>query len=372
MKLQAGWHNGITALDALKDDYQHLLSRSHGVTLFNGWSWIRAAATHNIVSGRETRTLTIRRDRELVACLPMTWGREFIWGLPARTLRPLGYPLSDRIGIPVADKEPGALRSLVEALLNPGFAQSDVIILSELPATAGYRTFFHDASLRNHSFVRLCGRAPIVDVSQQTETARSSSKGLKSRVDRSRRKLQSLGSVSFERLRPSQEDVPGLIEVVASIEDRSWKGIAGTGIFSTPERRAFFEDVARSLAAKGCLEITLLRLNGDVVSYRFGFLADRTFLDYNFAFPEDLASLSVGRILLAEAIDTAHEAGIRTFDASRGSLLKPNILQDWTKSSIEHDEVWLFSRGVWGNFLRLAIVKGKPTVKRLMKRVEAA
>lgn len=372
MTVQISWRHGLAELDALKDDYRHLLAGASDTTLFNGWSWIRAAAIHNVLPGREVRTLTVHRGRELVACLPMTWGREFIWGLPARTLRPLGYPLSDRIGIPVLSHETGALKLLLEALLNQGPSQADVAILSELPATAGYRKLFQEPSLRTQSFVRLCSRSPVVSICDDARSGRAFSNGLRSRLERSRRKLRSTGSVTFERLRPLPEDVPELIEVIASIEDRSWKGAAETGIFSTPDRRAFFEDVARALAAEGRLEIALLRLNGEVVSYRFGFFVDGSFLDYNFAYPEELASLSVGRVLLGEAIDTAHEAGIRTFDASRGSLVRPNILHDWTDASIEHDEVWLFSRGIWGNFLRLAIGKGKPAAKRLMKRTEAA
>jgi len=371
MSIESAWHHGAAALDTLKAEYEDLLSRSSGITLFNSWSWIRAAAAHNIFSGREVRILTIRRAHELVACLPMTWGREFIWGLPARTLRPLGYPLSDRVGIPVADAEPDALRTLITLLLNPGFTQSDLTVLSELPVTAGYRRIFQDASLRNYSLVRLCSRAPVVELPEQARSGTFFSKSLKLRLERSRRKLNNMGSVSFERLRPSPEQVPGLINLIGSIEKRSWKGTAGTGIFSTQHRRVFFEEVDCALAIERRVEITLLRLNGEVVSYRFGFLDDETFLDYNFAYPEDLAALSVGRILLGEAIDTAFEAGIRTFDASRGSLTKPNILRDWTPDAIEHDEAWLFSKSIWGNFLRLAIMKGKPAAKRLMKRVEA-
>lgn len=371
MTLDAGWHHGIGALDALKNEYQELLNRSSDTTLFNSWSWIRAAAAHDILSGRETRTLTIHRNRELIACLPMTWGREFIWGLPARTLRPLGYPLSDRIGIPIADANPDVLESLIGLLLKPGFTQSDVTILSELPDSAGYRKVFQDASLRHHTLIRLCSRAPVVDIVDPAKSGEPFSKSLKVRLNRSRRKLQSTGSVTFERVRPSPQDLPGLISLIASIESRSWKGVAGTGIFSTSQRRSFFEDIACALAIDRRVEITLLKLNDEVVSYRFGFLFDHTYLDYNFAYPEDLSALSVGRVLLGEAIDTAYKAGLRTFDASRGSLTKPNILHEWAQRAIEHDEAWLFAKSIWGNFLRLAIVKGKPAAKRLMKRVEA-
>lgn len=372
MNLQVAWHDGVEALDSLKDRYTDLVASCRSRTLFNDWAWIRAAAAHDLLDNRQVRTLTLHKDGELVACLPLTWGRELIAGLPVRTLRVLGYPLSDRIGIPVSDAAPDALRVIIETLVNPKLARADVTILSELPSSAGYRVHFKDSIERCEAVIRLCGRAPILSVNPAPFQHEACSKSLRTRVKRARQKIQEIGSMGFKRYRPRPAEVPALLQVIAAIEDRSWKGKDGVGIFSKAKYRAFFHEVALTMAASGHLEILLLTLDEEPVSYRFGFLDGTTFIDYNFAYPDELASLSVGRVLLAEAINTAHESGIRSFDASRGSLSKPNILQDWGSAAIEHDELWLFSDSLWGKLVNLMVRKIKPAAKQFIRTAEAA
>lgn len=366
------WHDGVDSLDNLKDQYIDLVSRCRSATLFNDWAWIRAAAASDLLEQRQVRTLTIHKGRDLVGCLPLTWGREFIAGVPVRTLRALGYPLSDRIGIPVSEAAPGVPQVMAEALADPKLARADVTILSELPSSAGYRDLFKGAADRYEMVVRLCGRAPILRVLPAPYQHETCSKGLRTRIKRARQKMQGIGSVNFERRRPHSSEVPALLQTIAAIEDRSWKGKEGVGIFSKAKYRAFFHDVAIAFAERGCLEVLLLTLDGKPISYRFGFLDGSTFLDYNFAYPDEFASFSVGRVLLADAINTAHEAGLTLFDASRGSLSKPNILQDWTSNAVEHDELWLFADSLWGRILGFMIGKLKPAAKQFIRTRETA
>lgn len=364
------WHRGAGALQSLEREYRELVAGSRHATLFNEWPWIAAAATHGVPLGREIRTLALRRSGRLVGCLPMTWGRESILGLPVRTLRPLGYPLSDRIGIPAADDDPYILAAVADALANGRSSESDVTILSELPAD--FRSRLPDSAGKRAFHIRLCARAPVLDVADPDRLKAGYSKSLRTRLSRARKKIRESGETRFERVIPGPAEVPALLETISAIEKASWKGVAGVGIFSTPERYALFQSMALSLASEGRLEILLYHLNGEVVSYRFGFRSGKTYYDYNFAHPIALDALSVGRILLADAIESAASAGIAIFDASRGSLDKPNILSDWTEQAIEHEEVWLFARTVWGDLLRLAVVKAKPLAKRVLRRMEAA
>lgn len=372
MTLRVAWQRGAETLHALQEEYEQLVSHSPHATLFNEWPWIRAAASHGISVGREIRTLTVRDDNRLVGCLPMTWGRESILGFPVRTLRPLGYPLSDRIGIPIEDDAQDVLEIFVDTLTDGRLAEADVAILTELPATADYRGRLAGSAVKRAPYFRICARAPILDVSNPERLVIGLSKSLRTRLSRARKKIRESGTTQFERLIPEPAEIPALLETISAIEKASWKGVAGVGIFSTPDRYAFFQDVATSLAAQRRLEVLLFRLNGQVVSYRFGFRSGHTFFDYNFAHPLDCDALSVGRLLLAEAVGSAASAGISVFDASRGSLEKPNILSDWTEDAIEHDEVWFFAKTVWGDLLRLAVVKAKPLAKRVLRRLEAA
>ncbi|MBF9197537.1 GNAT family N-acetyltransferase [Microvirga terrestris] len=372
MTLQVSWHQGVEALDRLEDDYARLLSDCSGTTLFNEWSWIRAAAKFLVPAGREVRTVTVFERGILVACFPMTVGRESIAGLPVRTLRPLGYPLSDRIGLPVLQGRTDVRAALIDTLVDSKRSDADVAILSELPAHAGFRTPTGAESEWRAPYVKLCGRAPVLNVSDPRKLEASLSKTLRTRLSRSRKKVIATGQAGFERLTPLPSHVPDLLRTIATIEDVSWKGKAGVGIFSSSKRYDFFREVSLAFAASRRLEVLLYTINDRVVSYRYGFRVGRTFLDYNFAHPIELDDLSVGRLLLAEAIQTASASGIDTFDASRGSLQKPNILTDWTSETIEHDEIWLFARSLWGELLRLAVVKAKPFAKRVLKREEAA
>lgn len=370
MTLHVAWHRGAGALQSLEGEYRELVGRSRHATLFNEWPWIAAAAAHGVAAGREIRTLTVLSESRLVGCLPMTWGRESILGLPVRTLRPLGYPLSDRIGIPADESAPGVLTAIADALADGKTGEADVAILSELPT--GYRNRLAESAGRRAPHFRLCARAPVLDVSNPDRLKAEYPKSLRTRLSRARRKIRESGAPRFERILPDPADVPALLDTIAAIEKESWKGVAGVGIFSTPERHALFRNLALRLAAEGRLEILLYSLDDKVVGYRFGFRSGQTYYDYNFAHPLPLDALSVGRLLLADAIETAASAGIATFDASRGSLDKPNILSDWTEEAIEHDEVWLFARTVWGDLLRLAVVKAKPLAKRVLRRMEAA
>ena len=370
MTLHVAWHRGAGALQSLEGEYRELVGRSRHATLFNEWPWIAAAAAHGVAAGRAIRTLAVRSDGRLVGCLPMTWGRESILGLPVRTLRPLGYPLSDRIGIPLDEDTPGVFTAIAGTLADGKTSEADVAILSELPT--GYRIRLAESSGRRAPHIRPCARSPVLDVSNPDRLKAEYPKSLRTRLSRARKKIHESGETRFERILPEPADVPALLDTISAIEKKSWKGVAGVGIFSTPERYALFRSMALSLASEGRLEILLYRLNGEVVSYRFGFRSGQTYYDYNFAHPLALDALSVGRLLLADAIETAATAGIATFDASRGSLDKPNILSDWTEGAIEHDEIWLFARTVWGDLLRLAVVKAKPLAKRVLRRMEAA
>ena len=370
MSLRIAWINGWPAVEALSEAYAGLVAETLDATVFNGWAWMRASAARTRYPDRNVVALTAWDGRRLVACLLMKRARELLFGLPARTLRLLGHPLVDRMALPVAPDAPGVLEALLNALTDPRASQADAVILSELPRPAGYAAAIGQWSCdRCPILVRHCSRAPVLDLTKPYAVA---SNGLRQRLSRARKRLAKAGSIDFERHLPTPAETPPLLDAIAAVEDDSWKGAEGTGIFSTPGRRLLFDQLSADLAAEGRLEITLLRLDGDVASYRYGFRVGRRYLDYNFAHRQSLDCLSVGRVLLDEVVSSAADSGISLIDASRGSLSRGNILQDWTNDYLEHDEVWLFSSGAWGGVLGLALRKARPAAKRLMRRTENA
>ena len=369
--LRTEWRRGPDALEGLEEAYRALLADVPHATPFNRWDWCRSAMRHLVPEGREPVVLLAWAGRRLVGCLPMTRGWEPLWGIPARTLRLLGHPLADRMALPVAADMPGALGTMLDEIAASTRSGADVAILSELPRFGGDADAARRWSAgRRPLDVRHVSRAPRLALSPDADPTAQGSNGLRKRLARARKRLEKAGELRFERHRPDANAVAPLIEAIAAVEDASWKGEQGTGVFRAGERRAFFTEVSRTLAADGLIEIALLYLDGELAGYRYGFRVGATYYDYNFAHRSELDALSIGRVLLDEVVRSAPSAGIEVIDASRGSLSRGNILRDWTPEHVDHDELWLFGTGPWGQVMSLLVRRAKPAAQRLKSYVE--
>ena len=361
---QAQWHAQLHPGQAPPAQVEALLDTLPHATLYNSLPWCQSAA-ELLLEHRSLQVLTVtapacdvaKPGAGLVAWLPLTAGRERIHGLPVRTLRLLGHPFNDRVGLPVRGDDQALVSVVIDALL--GCPQRwDVLIISELHGLQEQRQWAAALALRPdlRAEWRACSSTPVLNLApgavlpQRLQSASA-------RAARSRRKLAAVGRVHFERLLPTPAEVPALIARCKAIEDASWKGQRGLGIFSTVIGQRFFLAAGQRLAARGWLDIGLLLLDGQLVSYRFGFRHRGSYLDFNLAFDPAYAALAPGRVLLDEMIASSRQQGLAAVDASRSSRSEPHLIADWTDQRIEHHELWLF-RPTWRGRL-LAWVRGR-------------
>ncbi|HKW77562.1 MAG TPA: GNAT family N-acetyltransferase [Candidatus Limnocylindria bacterium] len=130
---------------------------------------------------------------------------------------------------------------------------------------------------------------------------------------RKMRRLESVGAVSFAYLvEPAR--AAGLERFVAW--HRATPGEKGT--FLTPEREAFFRELARSGGEAGWWRLGELRLEDRPIASVFAFELDGVVYAYNSAVAPDSASLSPGVLLHAHAIRDAIERGLSAYDFLRG------------------------------------------------------
>lgn len=330
--------------------------------LFLDDAWVDAFARHQPTGPLEPFALTMGQVR-----LPFGRARETMRGLPVRVMRVLGDPLADQCWF-----DPGAAWDWPAAVaaLSRGPA-CDVVVLSELHAGEEERDAItraaRNAGLRPQW--RLCGQAPVVYLKTAGGDLKFEdySSTLRRRLKRSRKKLDEAGQVTVEHHLPTPSEVDPLLERIKSIEDRSWKGDEGTGIFSAA-RLPFMRDVSHRLAAKGALELYFLNLDGVSISYRYGFRHAGRFLDYNLAYLPDYHHLSPGRLLLEEIVKTSRQEGLEAVDASRGSLERPHILRDWPCEIREHYRLTLYRNTPKGRLLHLLETRVRPVVLSLRER----
>jgi len=316
--------------------------------------------------------LAVRRGERLTAVVPFTRGPERIHGVSVTTLRLLGEPFADRLPLPIAGLDEASIAHLFDAFYGAP-ARWDVLLLSELAIDAGTRAMVDRWAQGTHHRLhwRHCSRSPVLrlDFPDQESLRRSYSKTLRTRLARARKKLAAAGSVRFQRECPTPARLAALLPEIKAVEAASWKGRAGSGIFSTGERSRFFEEVSETFAAAGVLELGGLWLDGRLISYRYGFRFRGRFYDYNLAYHPDFAALSPGRVLLDEMVVSSLAEGLEAVDASRGSLDAPHLLADWSDEYIDHHQLWLFGRSLRATALYAAREHLRPRVAALRRRI---
>jgi hypothetical protein len=313
MSPRFAWYASLEAAVFPGDAYNALLMRLPGFTPFNRLSWLKALACH-LRPGQTLCVLTAWRDERMILCLPLLHCREKKAGLPLCVARHLGWPLADRIMLAV---EPGQAATLAAALPHIRRALPHALLqLDEiLPAPTS------DAGLaawRARSFHwenRLSCLVPEHRICEEDrgEPAGSARYSLR----RARKQSAAIGAASC-RARPDAESIDALLARISAVEQASWKGKQGVGIFSPGNADAIIEAL-RALAAEDRVRAVLLEHEGRCISYRLGLLEEGRLYDYNLAFLPAYACLGGGRLLLDEWVRWGLDDGWRWIDASRVS-----------------------------------------------------
>ena len=322
------------------------------------------------MNGRRLTVLAAERDTHAYTVMAFTYGKEQFGGIiTARTLRILGYPMGDRHPLVTGDSRfieeilTQGLRTFplqVEAIVFDEILQSDVGILAKI--ANGLSRFLR---------VRTSSRSPVKSLqglADYDSLLMTCSKSLRDRVNRARNKLAKTGGGAIHIARPTPEAIDECLDIAISIESRSWKGQDGVGIFD-PATRAFFVSLSRRLAARGAVQFIVLYLHGEPIAYRYAFVEQGVVYDYNFAHLKEYAGLSPGRILLDETLRDCIDKQCVCVDASRGSLVRPHLLSDWTDDAVFHQTVWLFQKSLRGSLLFGLSNYVRPLLRRLADQV---
>jgi CelD/BcsL family acetyltransferase involved in cellulose biosynthesis len=80
----------------------------------------------------------------------------------------------------------------------------------------------------------------------------------------------------------------------------------------------FFREIARTFSERGWLRLDMLEIADRPIAATFSFVYDRTFYLYNSAYDPAAARLSPGYVLVSHLIETAIDEGLGQFDFLRG------------------------------------------------------
>lgn len=361
LNVDSSLHNAVS-----ESAYRQLVKETRDATLFTDWPWLNTTVRF---CGTERRMfVTCHYQDSLVAFIGLRVAKESLHGIPARVCRFIQYPWGDRIAILLHPEHRAAWPLLLEKLHELSRDCWDCMIWNEWFDEQGLRAEAAAFAARSrwNYYQRLTSRCPVylLEGKSEAEIVAGYSSKLRSDLKRRKKKLDKLGG-KVEHLRPDAEQADALVTKMKYTEQQSWKGDEGVGIFNDPEGADFFREVSRALAENDQLDLSLIWIDDELASYKYGFYFRGTFLDYSIGYLPQYGKIGLGRVLLDELVLAAAREGYRAVDASRVGAVSRHLLFERTDNVVEHYRAYWFSAGPKGKLLWLMVVYLKPMMKRL-------
>ena len=324
------WCESLSAPDFPVQAYVQLCERLPHSTPFNHLGWLRAAE-NSLEPDQTLHVLLGWSGDQLLLCLPLVRFRDVRFGLIWHTLRHLGYPMSDRLALLCQLDDQGLVEAL-EAIRRQ--LPHTLLQLNELTTDANTQRCMETwATLSSSHHRHLSCRAPYHLIS--AEDRQEPHRNVRYKLRKARKRSEEIGAV-IRRVTPDAASIEALLEQLAAVEERSWKGQEEVGIFSDPRRR-WMHEAFSALAAEGLVRVVMLEHQGRCINYRLGLLHKGRLYDYNLAFLPEYADLSGGRLLLDEWIQWGFDEGWRWIDASRISRSgSTHQLHERMNGQVEH------------------------------------
>ena len=250
MSTQFSWCTSLSDSQFSIHDYSRLINQIKQTTPFNHIAWLRGAEK-SLTKNQKLKILLGYKDNELVICLPLIICTEKTFRLPVKTIRHLGYPLSDRIALAVQPDIDNLLnQALLEIRKKLSFSMIQFSEITEESAQASGLKQWQNKFW--YSEDRLSCAAPAHQITEEDRVEPSGN--IRYKLRKARKRANDLPA-TIERITPTAENVADIINAISEVELQSWKGDDGVGVFSGQQRMNWMTTALSGFAEKGHLRI---------------------------------------------------------------------------------------------------------------------
>lgn len=167
---------------------------------------------------------------------------------------------------------------------------------------------------RRRLFTIAIQRSPYVATNMPWDEleAELSSKFLRD-LRRRRRLLEAEGTVTVE-VADGAERLDELLAEAFRVEPSGWKEARGSAIVSKPTTLRFYQEVAEWAAARGCLRLAFLRLDGRPVAFQYAVEDCDRWYFLKGGIDAAFTRFAPGKLLVHAMIERACSTGLQTFE----------------------------------------------------------
>ncbi len=350
------------AFTRLSEEWNSLLARSPQAgnpMLTHEWftAWWEAFGR-----GKELLAVLIRSGNRLVGIVPLMRFWTAYYGIPFRLLSLITNNHTNRADFILVEQTWECV-SLILDFARRQTGRWDMAEFNFLPADS---PTVEAVTQQASEFGFRCARrpsyeSPFVPVSGDWEGFYAGLDGHFRRNMRNREKrLAGLGQIEYEESQ-ARESLTDLLPDIFAVGDRSWKGVEGTAVASSPTLRRFYTRLAELTHPRGGLSLHLLRVGGKPIAFHYSLRNDGGIYLLKTEYDTEYHTYSPGHQLQKRVLESCYARGLRVFD-----FLGPDMSwkREWTNRVRPHVRLLLFHRSVPSRAFEFLETRAKPALKR--------
>jgi CelD/BcsL family acetyltransferase involved in cellulose biosynthesis len=355
------WPRDGAARDLLRGEWQRLLARSDGCSIFQHHDWLDAW-WQAFGEGCELMVLLVRDGHgELQAIAPLMILPERRFGIARRRLLMIGTAnaAADYADLIVARGNARARAAIREWLVAQRHAWTSIELFN-VPEHSPTLSLLDGATARRRPLVQFAAEAPARQLGDAVADRQVlAKKSLRRHLNGFRRD----GTLDFIRLR-TRSEVEERLEAFFDQHLQRWAGTRTPSLFADPAQRCFYRALVERLDPEGPLNFSVVLFDGKPIAFHFGFEFDGVFVWYKPTFDPALHKRSPGEVLIRCLLEDAIARGLREFDFTVGS---EDFKYRFATVVRRVFRLWLY-RHAWDYLPALA----RDTAKRVLVRMRGA
>ncbi len=293
-------------LESVESEWRQLWLRTN-CSPFQSPDWLLPwwTAFHD---NRELYVIIVRRERRIAAILPLYRQLRDQF----RDLVFVGTGNTDHLDIIAHTGDDDAVAVALRALVELG-SRWDAIDLHEIPETSPLLRLAEHGRLVHETSVQDC--CPMIELPNSNDIPLGSAR-LRSWLATASRKLLNVGRA--RRVDADTENCRELFDELVKLHTMRWQSKGKSGVLGDAQTLTFHHQVIERLCDAKLLRLFVLELGQKRVGAYYGFSHAATSYYYLSGFDSGYENLSIGSLLIAEAVEMARCEGRRTFDFLRG------------------------------------------------------
>ena len=357
---------GIELLQGISDEARRLCKEANFSEAFYEPDWSEAYLRAFDPKGKLI-VFSVWDDERIRAFLPLILQKDFMCGLPIRTLTPCANLHSCRFDLVCcngAEREE-ALRALWREIRR--CSEWNVLDLQFVKEGSAIDELLQVAT-RDGYFVasKLAWRALYATNPTPLRALEpwlgDTNRKFRANLRRTRKELEELGSVSFRHYTSADANT---LERFFQLEASGWKGREGTAIACHPSTRMFYELIATAASLDGYISLDFLELNGKPISAHFALRWNGRYQLMKAAYDESYSRYGPGHLIVEDVLRKLVPLGVREFDFVASSSWDETR---WASRKRNHFTWFVFPRTLYGRILYFLRISGRTLVKSILRR----